>query len=206
MAFSPEKLLAISSYQPPTWLFRDEKTLDVVAFYFPRRRLMVTNALVSGIVFNIYTLQSGPYRDHLVMVDDARWVESNNGEILLDIHGPTLKGATVVREALERSVDQVQLIHDQTLRLIAHGMDAREAAEAYYMPRHLREGREAYGQVESHVRQVYNGNIGWCGNDVYDINPLSLREEAARTIDAMGGVAAVRKAASEAAGKGGLAN
>jgi hypothetical protein len=85
MAFSPEKLLAISSYQPPTRLFRDEKTLDVVAFYFPRRRLMVTNALVSGIVF---TLRSGPHRDPLVMVDDARWVESKNGEILLDIMGP----------------------------------------------------------------------------------------------------------------------
>ena len=225
MGFSPEKLLAISSYQPPTRLFRDKETLDVVvggepvqvapcrtdvsdsvAFYFPRLRLMVTNALVTGTVFNIYTLRGGPYRDPLVMVDDARWVESKNAEILLDVCGPTLTGEKVVREALERSVDQWQLIHDQTLRLIAHGMDGREAAEALYMPRHLREGREAYGQVESHVRQVYNGNMGWFGNDVYDINPLSLRDEAARTIDAMGGVAAVRTAASEAADNGGLAN
>jgi len=225
MRFFPEKLLAESSYQPPTRLFQNGRNLDVVvagepvqvapnrtdtsdsvAFYFPRHRLIVTNMMITGAIINIYTLRGGPFRSPEIYLDDARWVESKNAEILLDIHGPTLKGEKVVREAIERSVDQVQLIHDQTLRLIAHGMDAREAAEALYMPRHLREGREAYGQVESHVRQVYNGTVGWFGNDVYDINPLSLREEAARTIDMMGGVAAVRKAAADGANEGGLAN
>ena len=225
MRFFPQKLLAESSYQPPTRLFQNGRNLDVVvagepvqvapnrtdtsdsvAFYFPRHRLIMTNMMITGAIFNIYTLRGGPFRSPEIYLDDARWVESKNAEILLDIHGPTLKGEKVVREAIERSVDQVQLIYDQTLRLIAHGMDAREAAEALYMPRHLREGREAYGQVESHVRQVYNGTVGWFGNDVYDINPLSLREEAARTIDMMGGVAAVRKAAADGANEGGLAN
>jgi len=225
MRFFPEKLLAESSYQPPTQLFQNGKVLDVVvagepvqvapnrtdtsdsvAFYFPRHRLVVTNMMITGAIFNIYTLRGGAFRNPQIYLDDARWVESRNAEILLDIHGPTLKGEKVVHEAIERSVDQVQLIHDQTLRLIAHGMDAREAAEALYMPRHLREGREAYGQVESHVRQVVNGTVGWFGGDVYDINPLSLREEASRTIEMMGGVAAVRKAAADAAKEGGLAN
>ena len=225
MRFFPEKLLAESSYQPPTRLFQNGKVLDVVvagepvqvapnrtdtsdsvAFYFPRHRLVVTNMMITGAIFNIYTLRGGAFRNPQIYLDDARWVESRNAEILLDIHGPTLKGDKVVHEAIERSVDQVQLIHDQTLRLIAHGMDAREAAEALYMPRHLREGREAYGQVESHVRQVVNGTVGWFGGNVYDINPLSLREEASRTIEMMGGVAAVRKAAADAAKEGGLAN
>jgi alkyl sulfatase BDS1-like metallo-beta-lactamase superfamily hydrolase len=225
MRFFPEKLLAESSYQPPSRVFEDGKILDVVvagepvqvapnrtdtsdsvAFYFPLHRLVVTNMMVTGAIFNIYTLRGGAYRDPANFINDARWVESKNAEILLDIHGPTLKGEKMVYEAIERSVDQVQLIHDQTLRLIAHGMDAREAAEALYMPRHLREGREAYGQVESHVRQIYSGTVGWFGGDVYDINPLSLREEASRTIEMMGGGSAVRKAAAEAAQKGGLAN
>ena len=74
------------------------------------------------------------------------------------------------------------------------------------MPGHLRDDMELYGQVESHVRQVYNGTVGWFDLDVYDINPLSLREEAVRTIDMMGGVNAVRKAAADAARTGGLAN
>jgi alkyl sulfatase BDS1-like metallo-beta-lactamase superfamily hydrolase len=225
MRFFPEKLLAESSYQPPTRLFENGRALDVVvagepvqvapnrtdtsdsvAFYFPRHGLVVTNMMVTGAIFNIYTLRGGPFRDPANFINDARWVESRDAEILLDIHGPTLKGEKVVYEAIERSVDQVQLIHDQTLRLIAHGMDAREAAEALYMPRHLREGREAYGQVESHVRQIYNGTVGWFGGDVYEINPLSLQEEASRTVEMMGGHDAVRKAVADAVEQGGLGN
>jgi len=225
MRFSPEKLLVESSYQPPTRLFENGRVIDVlvagepvqvapgrtdtscsVSLYFPRHRLAVTNMMVTGAIFNIYTLRGGPFRNPDIFINDARWVEAKNAAILLDIHGPTLKGDKVVHEAIERSVDQVQLIHDQTLRLIAQGMGPREAAEALYMPRHLREGREAYGQVESHVRQVYNGTVGWFDGDVYDINPLSLREEASRTVEMMGGVNAVRRSAAEAAEKGGLAN
>jgi alkyl sulfatase BDS1-like metallo-beta-lactamase superfamily hydrolase len=74
------------------------------------------------------------------------------------------------------------------------------------MPRHLRGDWENYGQVESHVRQVYNGTLGWFGGDVYDINPLSENEEAARTVQMMGGPAAVRQAAASANAQGGLAN
>jgi alkyl sulfatase BDS1-like metallo-beta-lactamase superfamily hydrolase len=100
----------------------------------------------------------------------------------------------------------VQIIHDQTLRMIASGMGPREAAEMLYMPGHLRDGREAYGQVESHVRQVYNGNLGWFDGDVYEINPLAVKEEAERTVQAMGGRAAVRKKAAQAAADGGFSN
>lgn len=225
MRFLPEKLLVESSYKPPTKLFPDGEILDLViagepvqvapnrtdtsdsvAFYFPRHRLVHTNMMVTGAIFNIYTLRGGPFRNPQIFLNDARWVESKNAEILLDIHGPTLKGTKAVDEAIERSVDQVQLIYDQTLRLIAQGMGPRAAAEALYMPRHLREGREAYGQVESHVRQVYNGTVGWFDGEVYDINPLSLREEAARTVEMMGGRDSVRKAAAEAAQQGGLSN
>jgi alkyl sulfatase BDS1-like metallo-beta-lactamase superfamily hydrolase len=206
MSFTPEKFLAVSSYQPPGYLLPDGQVVDVtiagepvqvapartdtmdsVAYYFPQRRLLVTNFLVIDTVFNIYTLRGGTYRNPEILVNDARWVESRNAEILLDIHGPTLKGEKAVREAVERSVDSVQIIHDQTLRQIASGKGPREAAEAAYLPANLRDGRETYGQVESHVRQIYNGNIGWFDGDVYEINPLAVREEAERVVQAMGG-------------------
>jgi alkyl sulfatase BDS1-like metallo-beta-lactamase superfamily hydrolase len=224
LSFTPDKFLLVSSYQPPTKLFPDGKVIDLViagepiqvapmrtdttdsvAFYFPQRRLMVTNFLVIDTIFNIYTLRGGAFRNPEILVDDARWVESKNVEILLDINGPTLRGEQA-REALERSVDSVQLIHDQTLRLVASGLGPREAAETIYVPRHMREGREGYGQVESHVRQVYNGNVGWFDGDVYQINPLSVKEEAERTVQAMGGRAAVQEMAAQAAADGGFAN
>jgi alkyl sulfatase BDS1-like metallo-beta-lactamase superfamily hydrolase len=225
LGFTPEKLLAGSSYQPPTQLFPNGRVVDLVVagepvqvaparsdtsdsvgFYFPRKRMIAVNFMVPGGVFNVYTLRGGPYRNPSVFIEDARWIESKNAEILLDIHGPTLKGEDTVRDAVQRAVDQVQLIHDQTLRMIAHGLDARQAAEQVYMPHHQRGDWENYGQVESHVRQVFNGTIGWFGGDVYDINPLSGNEEAARTVEMMGGPAAVRNAAAGANTQGGLAN
>ena len=225
LGFTPEKLLAGSSYQPPTQLFPDGRVVDLVVagvpvqvaplrtdtsdsvgFYFPGKRLLVTNCMPYGAVFNIYSLRGGSYRNPAVFIQDARWVESKNAQILLDIHGPTLKGEDAVRDAVQRAVDQVQLIHDQTLRLIAHGLDGRQAAEQVYMPRNQRGDWENYGQVESHVQQVFNGTMGWFGGDVYDINPLSGNEEAARTVQLMGGAAAVRKAAAGANAQGGLAN
>jgi alkyl sulfatase BDS1-like metallo-beta-lactamase superfamily hydrolase len=225
LGFTPEKLSAESSYQPPTRLFENGRILDVVVagepvqvapnrsdttdsvgFYFPRRNLLATNFMVPGGIFNVYSLRGGSYRNPTVFIQDARWLESRNAEVLLDIHGPTVKGEAAVRSAVERAVDQVQLIHDQTLRQIAHGLDARQAAEQVYMPRHQRGDWENYGQVESHVRQVFNGTMGWFGGDVYEINPLSGNEEASRTIKLMGGSSAVRKAAAKANAEGGLAN
>jgi alkyl sulfatase BDS1-like metallo-beta-lactamase superfamily hydrolase len=225
LGFTPEKLLAGSSYQPPTRLFEDGRVIDVViagepvqvapnrsdtrdsvGFYFPRKRMLVTNFMVPGGIFNMYSLRGGSYRNPTVMLQDGRWIESKNAEILLDIHGPTVKGEDAVRDAVQRSLDQIQLIHDQTLRQIAHGVDARKAAEQVYMPNHMRGDWENYGQVESHVRQVFNGTMGWFGGDVYDINPLSVNEEAARTVQMMGGPVAVQEAAAGANAEGGLAN
>jgi len=225
LSFTPEKLTAESSYQPPTRLFPDGSVLDLVVagervqvaphqtdtscgvgFYFPRWRMLVTNNLVYGAIFNIYSLRGGSYRNPVVMMQEARWFESKNAEILLDIHGPTLKGEDVVRDEVHRFLDTIQLMHDQTLRQIAHGRDARKAAEEVYIPHHLRGDWENYGQVESHVRQVWNGTMGWFGGDVYDINPLSVNEEAARTVKLMGGFTAVREAAVKATEEGGLAN
>ena len=100
----------------------------------------------------------------------------------------------------------MQLIHDQTFRMISLGMDARRAAENIYMPSHLRDGFEIYGQVESHAKQVYNGRLGWMGNDVYDINPLSVNEETRRMVEMMGGVDKVRSAARDAVNEGGFPN
>ncbi len=225
MRFMPEKLIAESSYRPPTRLFENGKimnltiageevevapnrsdTSDSVGFYFPRRRTLISNFMVPGFIFNVFSLRGGPFRSPLAFVEDTRWMESRDAEILLDLHAAAVIGADAVKAAIQRSADQVRLIHDQTLRMIARGLDGREAAENVYLPEHQRGDWETYGQVESHVRQVYSGTVGWFGHDVYDINPLSLREEAARTVAMSGGADSVRRAAASAVEQGGINN
>lgn len=225
LGFGPEKLTGASSYQPPEKLFVDGKVMkltiageevevaplrtdatDSVAFWFPGRKLLVTNFMVTPLIFNVFTLRGGRFRDPTVMINDARWLETKDAELLLDIHNEPVKGRAQVQAAIERSTDQLQQIHDQTIRLIAQGLDARQAAEAITMSPSLRDGAELYGQVESHVRAIWNNQRGWFGSDVYDINPLSERDEAARVVASMGGTAAVRQAAAKAVADGGIDN
>jgi len=225
LGFGPEKVAGERSYRAPTQTFEDGQILnlniagepvevapnrtdvqDSVGFYFPDRKTLVTNAVGISFIFNLYSLRGDMYRNPLDYVEAHDWALSKDAEVLADIHGPGIKGKEKVREALERASDQMQLIHDQTLRMIALGMDGRRAAEHVYMPRHMRDGFETYGQVESHVKQVYNGRLGWMGNDVYDINPLSVDEESRRMVEMMGGTEKVRSAARDAVNEGGFPN
>jgi alkyl sulfatase BDS1-like metallo-beta-lactamase superfamily hydrolase len=225
LGFGPEKLSGETSYQPPEKLFLDGKVMkltiggeevevaplrtdatDSVGFWFPKRKLLVTNFMVTPVIFNIFTLRGGRFRDPMVMVNDALWLETKDAELLLDIHNAPVKGRGAVQAAIERNTDQLRQIHDQTIRLIARGLDARQAAEAITMSPGLRDDAELYGQVESHVRAVWNNQRGWFGSDVYDINPLSGRDEAARLVAAMGGAEAVRQSAAKAVLDGGIDN
>ena len=225
LGFGPDKFVGEKSYLPPTKTFQDGRVLeltiagepvevapnrtdvqDSVGYYFPKRSALVINALGSVFIFNLYTLRGDMYRNPIDYVDAHDWALAKNAEVLADIHGPGIKGQQAVREALERSRDQMQLVNDQTLRMIAKGMNARESAENVFMPEHLRADQELYGQLESHVKQVYNGRVGWMGNDVYDINPLAVNEEAKRMVTLMGGPSKVSQAAAEAVKKGGFEN
>ena len=221
LAFTAEKVLAESSYRPPSRLFTNGRVesftiagttvevmpnrsdaSDSVGFYLPAYRLLISNFMVPGFIFNVFSLRGGPYRDPAAFLEDNRRMEDYDAAILLDLHAAPVTGDEAVRDAIRRAGDQVRLIRDQALRMIARGMDGRAAAEAVTMPPALREGYEFYGQVESHVRQVYNGTVGWFGSDVYDINPLPLAEEARRTLAAMGGADQVRADAATAAAEG----
>jgi alkyl sulfatase BDS1-like metallo-beta-lactamase superfamily hydrolase len=108
-------------------------------------------------------------------------------EYHVDIHGPAFIGKDNVTAGLQESRDQMQIIHDQTFRAISLGLDAQGAAEMIYLPEAIRRDKEAYGQVESHVKRVYSARIGWMGWDVYDINPLSKAGFSNQVVDAMGG-------------------
>ena len=225
LGFTPDRLLAESSYRPPERLFTnasvqtltvagEEVTVmpnrtdatDSVGFWFPRFRLLITNCMAPGFMFNLSSLRGGPLRDPTAYLEDARHLEAYDAAILLDLHAAPLKGEDAVRSAIRRSADRIRLIRDQSVRMIGRGMDGRAAAEAVVMPASLREDYEFYGQVESQVRQIYNAIVSWFGNDVYDINPLPVAEEARRTIALMGGPGKVRAAADEAAGAGDIAD
>jgi len=226
LGFSMEKLTGEKGFVPPTVTFKDGEiethtiagltvevlpsptdVLDSVAYYFPEKKLLVSNALNGGGgLFNLYTLRGDIYRDPMRLVAAADLALSRDIDVMVDIHGPAQVGKENVRASLEIFRDSMQLIHDQTYRGIGMGKDAQEIAEWIYMPERMRTNNETYGQVESHAKQVYNARIGWMGRDVYEINPLPKAEQARKVVEAMGGVDAVVALAKAASDQGDIAS
>jgi alkyl sulfatase BDS1-like metallo-beta-lactamase superfamily hydrolase len=218
--FTAAKLSGTKAFIPPGVTFEDgviEKhtigglTVEVlphktdvkesVAYYFPEKKLLSTNAMNAGTIFNLYTLRGDWYRNPMVFVEAADLALSRDVEFHVDIHGAAKIGKENVIAGLQETRDQMQLLHDQTYRAIALGKDAQDAAEWIYVPQDLRKGKESYGQVESHVKRIYEARIGWMGWDVYDINPLSKASFNANLIAAMDGFDVVLAAAKAANAK-----
>ncbi len=220
MGFGAEKLTSTKAFVPPDITFKDDvvemheiaglrvevlpsKTdvIESVAYYFPDKKLLASNALAAGVIFNLYTLRGDWYRDPMVFVEAADLALTRDIEYQVDIHGAAVVGKDKVVAGLQETRDQMQIIHDQTFRAIALGMDAQGAAEMIYLPEAVRKDKETYGQVESHVKRVYSARIGWMGWDVYDINPLSKASFSGKLIEAMGGADKMLKDAKAANAK-----
>jgi len=214
MGFSAEKLTGTKAFVPPDITFKDgaveehmiaglrvevlpckTDVQDSVAFYFPTLKLLSSNSLTDGVIFNVYTLRGDWYRNPMDYVEASDMALARDIEYHVDIHGPAYIGKDNVIAELQRARDAMQIIHDQTFRAISLGLDAQGAAEFIYLPDDIRRGKETYGQVESHVKQVYGARIGWLGWDVYDINPLSKARFSSQVVDAMGGANGVLKQA-----------
>lgn len=166
LGFSLAKLTGEKGFVPPTITFRDGEiethviagmtvealpskidVLDSMAYYFPDKKLLVTNAMVWRTLFNLYTLRGDTYRDPMRLVAAADLVLTRDIEVRVDIHGPADVGRDAARDSIERFRDAMQLIHDQTYRAIAAGKDAQGAAEWVYVPARLRDDKETYGQL-----------------------------------------------------------
>jgi alkyl sulfatase BDS1-like metallo-beta-lactamase superfamily hydrolase len=68
--------------------------------------------------------------------------------------------------------DLYKFAHDQTIRLMNHGLTAAEIAEAIRLPASLEgawHGRGYYGHIRHNVKAIYQKYLGW-----YDANPVNL--------------------------------
>jgi len=206
MGFSAAKLTGTKAFVSPDITFRDvvveehkiaglrvevlpckTDVAESVAYYFPTLKLLTSNSLAAGNIFNLYTLRGDWYRDPMDFVEAVDIALTRDIEYHVDIHGSAFVGKDNVIAGLQEARDTMQIIHDQTYRAISLGLDAQGAAEFIYLPEANRKNKETYGQVESHVKRVYGARIGWLGWDVYDINPLSKARFNNQVVDAMGG-------------------
>ncbi len=101
---------------------------------------------------------------------------------------------------LAKQRDLYKFIHDQTVRLLNHGLTPTEIAEQLKLPPSLASdwaARGYYGTLSHNAKAVYQFYLGWYDANPADLNPLPRAEEARKRVEYMGGADAVIKRARD---------
>lgn len=210
----------LTGFVPPNKTFRD--TLDItlagvrfemkhvpseakseIALYLPDKKVLLSAEVVQDHTFpNVYTIRGARYRDPLEWVRSLDVLRAWGAESMALQHGPPVFGKDEVERVLTVYRDEIQYVHDQTIRYMNKGLTGQEIANVVKLPPHLDAekpwGRQYYGTVKHSVRNVYGGYVGWFQGDPVDLDPTPPAESARRHVALMGGrdkvLAAARKA------------
>ena len=106
-----------------------------------------------------------------------------------------------VRDFLAKQRDLYKYLHDQTVRLMNHGLKPAEIAERLALPKSLADTwhvRGYYGTLSHNAKAVYQRYLGWYDGNPANLNPLPPVERGRKYVEYMGGPdAAVRRARAD---------
>lgn len=144
-------------------------------FYLPQLKVLNMAENATHNFHNLLPFRGSEVRNALAWsgyLNEALQLWGGDAEILVGQHHWPVWGNARVQTHLKQQRDLYKFTHDQTLRMINHGMTASEIAEAIRIPKSL-EGawhtRGYYGHVRHNVKAIYQRTLGW-----YDANPAHL--------------------------------
>lgn len=165
--------------------------------YFPQLRALNLAENATHNLHNLCPLRGAKVRDALAWSKYLhhalhRWGDASD-VVFAQHHWPTW-GSENVKRFLAEQRDLYRYLHDQTVRLMSHGMKPAEIAEVMTLPQGLAQRwhtRGYYGTVSHNVKAIYQHYLSW-----YDAHPANLHTlppgpAAAKTIEYMGGIEAV---------------
>ncbi|ETW98396.1 MAG: metallo-beta-lactamase, partial [Candidatus Entotheonella factor] len=152
---------------------------------------------------NIYPIRGAQVRDANAWakyIDEARDRYASEADVVFAQHHWPVWGNARIMDYLAKQRDAYKYLHDQTLRLINHGLKATEIAEQLTMPQSLENTwsvRGYYGTLSHNAKSIYQRYIGWYDANPAHLNPLPPSERGAKLVDYVGGEAAVMAKARE---------
>ncbi len=179
---------------PPNWLISEATethTIDGVQivfqltpeteapaemnFFFPTHKVLNLAENGCHTMHNLCPIRGAQTRDALAWskyLDDAlsRFIDDTD-VVIAQHHWPTW-GKERVRRFISEQRDMYRFLHDQTLRLMGHGLTPNELAQEIAMPLSMEtawHARPYYGALAHNVRAIYCHYMG-----PYDGNPASL--------------------------------
>lgn len=166
-------------------------------FHLPELRALCMAENVSHNMHNLYTLRGAEIRDAAAWSDyihEALELFGDESDVMFIGHHWPVWGKEKIAEFLEQQRDLYRYIHDETLRLAAHGHTMVEIAERVELPESLAmfwANRGYYGSLNHNVKAVYQKYLGWFDGNPANLHPHEPAEAAKRYVDFMGGAEAV---------------
>jgi alkyl sulfatase BDS1-like metallo-beta-lactamase superfamily hydrolase len=166
-------------------------------FYLPRYRLLNLAENCTHNFHNLLPFRGADVRDALAWskyLNEALLMWGGKAEAMCGQHHWPVWGRERIGIMIRQQRDLYKFAHDQTIRLMNHGLTANEIAETIRLPKSLEgawHARGYYGHIRHNVKAIYQKYLGW-----YDANPVHLDalppvEAGKKYVDYMGGAEAL---------------
>ena len=161
--------------------------------YMPKFKVLNMAENATHNLHNFCPLRGSVVRDPLAWskyLGEAIELYGAGSDILIGQHHWPTWGQTKIVDFLAKQRDLYKFIHDQTVRLMNHGLKPVEIAERLDLPPDLQREwavRGYYGTVNHNSKAVYQRYLSWYDGNPANLHPLPPVETATKMLTYMGG-------------------
>lgn len=165
--------------------------------YVPRYKMLNLAENCTHNFHNLLPFRGAEVRDPLAWtkyLNEALHMWGDKAEVMCGQHHWPVWGNDRVRAMIRQQRDLYKFAHDQTLRLMNHGLTATEISEAIRMPASLDKEWHThgyYGHIRHNVKAIYQKYLGWYDANPANLDPLPPVESGKKFVEYMGGADAI---------------
>ena len=177
-------------------------------FFVPRYRLLNLAENCTHNFHNLLPFRGADVRDALAWskyLGEALQMWGGKAEAMCGQHHWPVWGRDRIDTMIRQQRDLYKFAHDQTIRLMNHGLTASEIAETIRLPKSLDaawHGRGYYGHIRHNVKAIYQKYLGWYDANPVNLDPLPPVESGRKYVEYMGGADALLERARKDFSKG----
>jgi alkyl sulfatase BDS1-like metallo-beta-lactamase superfamily hydrolase len=166
-------------------------------FYVPRYRLLNLAENCTHNLHNLLPFRGADVRDALAWskyLGEALKLWGGKADAMCGQHHWPVWGGERIDTMIRQQRDAYKFAHDQTIRLMNHGLTASEIAETIRLPGSLEgawHARGYYGHIRHNVKAIYQKYLGWYDANPVNLDPLPPVEAGRKYVEYMGGADAI---------------